>query len=216
MTARTGRRTRTRTRTRTRALALAAMLLALGGCANQATRTREALQALESALPGEYASGSEADAVGVTLVIRRLLAPAVGEAVFYVHAAAADDPRRVLWQRVWTLSIGEDKQIVQTQYVLKEPRRWRGALDEPMLLQALLPDDLTALGGCALQWQQVTAGFEAHLRTPPCRPGSEQRGLWVEQHIALESDTLELLEQQIAAVGPASTWTLRLHRDGAR
>jgi hypothetical protein len=49
-----------------------------------------------------------------------------------------------------SLEIVNKKEIVQRVFDFADPPRWREALRQPELLQALVPEDLVAAGRCKL------------------------------------------------------------------
>ena len=103
-------------------------------------------------LPGDYDNLTQAESEGdngqhasIVLSIKPLNAQTIGKLVMFVRETVADDPRRVLAQRIWIIEHGKDNLIVQKVYLLREPQRWIHAGEDPQLLQSLLPDDLTQL-----------------------------------------------------------------------
>src|ERR1019366_3608897 len=153
-----------------------------------------------------------ASATGGALRQRRARAALIGPATFYVRQTAADDPRRVLSQRIWVLGrtkeLAKDKDkkihpeyIEQHIYVFKEPQRWANVADEPELLQSLEPEDLRQLSGCELLWSKDDFGFEAHRKSQSCDPGSHSQGLLLEQRIELRENQLAVVNQRVGPDG---------------
>ena len=90
-------------------LLLVAGLLLLAACAAASPRREDSLLAeLAAMLPGSYdnlaQSRASAGHPALRLVIAPVQAALVGEHVFYVQEMAADDPRRVLSQRLYVLN----------------------------------------------------------------------------------------------------------------
>ncbi|MGH8142413.1 MAG: CpcT/CpeT family chromophore lyase [Steroidobacteraceae bacterium] len=221
-----------------RVMAMALATAALLGCATQARHQQAALDELKAALPGEYDNAGQqsqgpraAPVLPVMLSIVTAPAQLIGDNVFFVRETAADNARLVLSQSVWTLTF-EPKQarIVQRSYLLKDPRRWLGAAQNPDLLVSMLPQDLRPLPSCDLVWTQTATGFEttgapalpraraasargAHARTAAtsattsatgasgCRPGPQAQGIWIEQSAQLNGRQLTLTERRTAADG---------------
>jgi len=214
------------------ALALGAM--GLGGCAGMKQSRAEDAQftALQKLLPGRYDNASQVSAdaragaagahAAIELVIVRAEADLIGKAVFYVRQSAANDPQRVLSQRIWVLGRAQEvrtkvSHVEQRIYLFKEPQRWLDVSDAPELLQALMPEDLRQLSGCELLWSKVggsdkagsdkagsdKAGsdYEAHRKSDSCHPASRSEGLLIEQRFELHGDRLSLIEQQIGPEG---------------
>lgn len=206
------------------ALAIAALgALALSGCAHeQSKRTQVPFEELQGRLAGRYDNTAQARSdlqsgvpdghSALDLLIVPAHAAMIGPATYYVRQTAADDPRRVLSQRIWVLGhtkdLGKDKDkkahpeyIEQHIYVFKEPQRWVNVGNDPELLQSLEPEDLRQLAGCELLWSKDDSGFEAHRKSESCDPGSHSQGMLLEQRIQLRENKLELVEQQVGPDG---------------
>lgn len=208
--------------------------LALIACADSALRHGQGdLAALQRALPGIYTSSSAgagaAGASAVSLSIQPITAQVLGDAVYFVRETPADNPRLVLAQGIWTLSLGnagsgkhepseDNARIVQHRFLFKDPRRWVGAADNPDLLLSILPQDLQALSGCDLVWYRTSMGFETERAPQPCHPGSNAQGVWFEEHARLQGAQLSLTERQTGADGALDTsgapLSLQLERTG--
>ena len=159
-------------------------------------------------LPGEYDNLSQTDGEGdnpvhasVLLSIKPLDAGMVGKLVMFVHETAANDPHRVLAQRIWTIEKTKDHQIIQRVFLFKEPQRWVHAAEDPLLLRSLLPDDLSQLAGCELLWTKTMTGYAASVRPGACRAGGSAEGLLIETSAELNDDDLMLNEQQAGRGG---------------
>lgn len=189
---------------------LLASLVALSGCAASSQRRAQTdLQQLQAQLPGSYDSTRAAEAANpVSLQIQSVGAQLIGDAVFYVRETPTDNPRLVLAQRIWTLSLDQSGQIVQHVFVFKDPRRWVGAADNPELLMSMLPQDLRELQGCGLIWQHpqpASSAFEAHGTAGACHPGAADQGQWIAQQARLEGRQLTLTERRVGADGALAT-----------
>jgi len=133
---------------------VAAGALAASGCASQADLRKAELDTLAAQLPGEYRNPRQ------TLTILRLAAPMVGDQVFYVRETMADDSRRVISERIWSLGIAGAR-IRAVAYALDEPDHWRGGVEQPELFRSLLMRDLRSLPGCEMLWQKDPHGYTA-------------------------------------------------------
>lgn len=200
------------------AMALTLGSLVLGGCAAQKSNKRNevVLEDLQKRLPGRYDNEAQAHSdvrAGVNQPhesLNLLIAPAnaalVGKIAYYVRETAADDPRRVLSQRIWVLGHAEDlhtkvQLVEQHIYLFKEPQRWVHVGDDPELLQSLMPEDLEQLPGCELLWIKHDEIYEAHRKVENCSPAEKYEGLLLEQRIQLHENQLSLAEQEVGPEG---------------
>jgi hypothetical protein len=173
------------------------------------SKKQEEAQFLEllHALPGDYDNLTQTEAengaqhTAVVLSIKPLEVQSLGRLVLLARESAANDKRRVLAQRIWTLERDKQHRIVQHVFIFKEPQRWAQSVEEPELLQALLPDDLTQLSGCELIWTKTATGFSAATRPNACRPSAEHEGLLLETSAQINGDDLTMMEQQAGAGG---------------
>ena len=89
-------------------LAVVLVLPWLAACNTTATRGEAALNELVAMLPGTYdnlaQSRAAPDHAALRMAIAPVQAPLVGDHVYYVQEMAADDPRRVLSQRLYVLN----------------------------------------------------------------------------------------------------------------
>lgn len=199
-------------------LALALAALALQGCAaGQASRGADAqFTQLQKLLPGHYdneaqvSTDARTGVAGAHAPVDLLILPAnaalIGKATYYVRESAPDDPRRVLSQRIWVFGRAVDVHtkkpyIEQRIYLLKEPQRWLDVVEDPELLQSLLPADIQQLAGCELIWSKSGTDFEAHRQSQACRPSSRSAGLLVEQRFELHENRLAMIQQQVGRDG---------------
>ncbi|HWW21910.1 MAG TPA: CpcT/CpeT family chromophore lyase [Steroidobacteraceae bacterium] len=207
-------------------LLLGLWLLPQTGTVLADSRKKEEAEFVEflHSLPGDYdnlaQTQDEKDAqhTAVVLSIKPLNLQALGRLVLLARETAANDKRRVLAQRIWTLERDKEHHIVQRVYLFKEPQRWSQSIDNPEVLQALLPDDLQQLFGCELLWTRTDSGFSGSIRPNACRPAAEHEGMLVETSAELKGDDLLLSEQQAgtgrlsAQTDPASSY--RFQRRG--
>jgi CpeT/CpcT family (DUF1001) len=122
--------------------------------------------------------------------------PLVGEHVLYVQETAADDPRRVMVQRIWTFGVEDKKGIVQSVWTLKEPLRWRGAQQDPDMLKSMMNQDVTPVRGCNLTWKKSGEKFIASNDPKTCHSTSRSTGgtVRIDTRMELEAAELSLAE----------------------
>ena len=156
--------------------------LALSACTSQADLRKAELVVLAAQLPGEYHNPRQ------QLTILRLAAPMVGDQIFYVRETMADDSRRVISERVWSLDVAAGARILAVAYALDDPERWRGGAESPELFRSLLQRDLRSLPGCEMEWTKSPSGFTARGTSAFCP-----------QSWRLEGDTLSFSDKPNAA-----------------
>jgi len=168
---------------------VASLVAALGalGCSGQ-TKLREAeLTQLLSWLPGTYESVPQADrdAAGVrpthehvALVVARVFAPRLGHHSLYAQEMAADDPRRVMSERMFSFSVDEKRGIVESVYTFVEPLRWRDGQQNTVLFTSVQPEDVQSVAGCELVWKKGAGRFTAAVDPERCHaPGAAAPGV---------------------------------------
>ena len=192
--------------------ALVAGAAALCSCTSQ-TQLREAeLDQLLHWLPGQYNNSlqvkddvahrlrppHEALALSVLPVDDDL----IGKFVFYVQESAADDPLRVMAQRIWTFDVS-DKGIVQTVWTLAEPLRWREGERDPDLLRSMMKPDVVQIRGCDLHWKKSGARFVAENDPQHCQTTSQITSgtIHIESRFELDATELGLAETGTDAAG---------------
>src|SRR5579864_8991712 len=116
--------------------------LALAGCASTQEKPDATLQEVVMMFPGHYDNTAQVDAdiahgvqpphEALVLDIVPIEAIMIGENVFYVQESVAGDPKRVLGQKVVMFGVVK-KDVVQTDYSLAEPHRWRNGQLNPDL-----------------------------------------------------------------------------------
>ncbi len=184
----------------------------LGSCTNQ-TKLREAEFAqLLAWLPGHYDNTKQAQAdvraglqpphEALALAIVPVDDPVIGTHVFYVQEMAADDPRRVMVQKVWTLDL-TDKGMVQTVWTLAEPLRWRDGQRDPDLLRGMMNHDVAQARGCDLTWKKHGEQFAAANDSKTCRITSRATSgtLQIDTRMELDATGFGLAENATDASG---------------
>ena len=185
---------------------------AIAGCTSQ-TEMREAeLDQLLHWLPGRYDNSAQAksDALhnvrpphdALALVVVPVDDPLIGKFVYYVQEMAADDPRRVMAQRVWTFEV-TDKGIVQSVWTLAEPLRWREGERDPDLLRSLMKQDVVQTRGCDLNWKKTDGHFSASNDPKHCQQTSRITSgtIHIETRLQLQAAELGLAENATDAAG---------------
>jgi hypothetical protein len=163
-------------------LALIAVAASLAACAANQGKLRETqLIELTRWLPGTYDNTAQAKAdeqkgvrsphESLELVIVPVESVAIGRNAFYVQEMAADDPRRVMSQKI-VMFAATDKGIVESVSSLADPLRWRDGHRDPAVFMGMTPKDLVATTGCELTWKKevqgerfVAANDPKHCRT---------------------------------------------------
>ncbi len=157
-------------------LLLAALLLT--GCTDQ-TKIHEAeLSELLVVLPGRYDNTAqvEADAAShashphdaVALTITHVFTPRLGHHVYYAQESAADDPRRVFSEKMYSFEVDEKRGIVETLFEFVEPLRWRDGQQNKDIFTVVTADDVQP-EACQLLWKKKDSGFVA-LHDPKACP----------------------------------------------
>ncbi len=161
-------------------LMLAALPL-VAACTDQ-TKVHEAEQAeLLAVLPGHYDNTAQAEADArnhvhpphdaVALTITHVYTPRLGHHVYYAQETAADDPRRVFSQKMYSFDVDEKRGIVETLYEFVEPLRWRdGQLNKDMFTSVVAED--VQPEACQLLWKKKDAGFVATHDPKACPDSS--------------------------------------------
>lgn len=92
----------------------------------------------------------------------------LGDNVFYVQESVAGDPNRVLGQKVVMFGVVKGK-IVQTDFALNEPHRWRNGQNNPDLFKGIMTQDVRSIKGCSLRWKRAESGnFEGANEAKTC------------------------------------------------
>src|SRR5882724_11627784 len=152
--------------------------LALGGCASTQEKPDVAIQELVLMFPGHYDNTAQVEAdlahgvqpphEALALDIVPIEAIMLGENVFYVQESIAGDPKRVLGQKVVMFGVVK-KKIVQTDFALAEPHRWRNGQYNPDLFNGIMTQDVRSIKGCSLGWKRADSGiFEGANEAKTC------------------------------------------------
>lgn len=157
---------------------LAALLLAsvplasmpLAGCTDQTKIHETELSELLVMLPGRYDNTAqvEADASthashphdAVALTITHVFTPRLGHHVYYAQESAADDPRRVFSEKMYSFEVDEKRGIVETLFEFVEPVRWRDGQQNKDIFTVVTTDDVQP-EACQLLWKKKESGFVA-------------------------------------------------------
>jgi hypothetical protein len=173
-----------RRRAALRLAGLAALALgALGACSSASALRKHEHEAdlaeLGTWLPGVYDDslqvraeqhpGSEARDV-LLVVIVPVYTPAIGDHVFFAESMLANNTQRVLSEQLLSFALDREGVIVQTNYALKDPLRWRSAYATPELFEGLQAPDLKGIVGCPLAWRRGEDRFTATNDRHSCRP----------------------------------------------
>jgi hypothetical protein len=147
---------------------IAALALCLAGCASKEPNPDVELQELIQMLPGHYDNTAQAQAdeahgvqpphEALALDIVPIDAIMIGDNVFYVQESVAGDPKRVLGQKVIVFGVIK-KQVVQTDFALTEPHRWRNGQLNPDLFKGMMTQDVRSSKGCSLRWKRSEGRF---------------------------------------------------------
>ena len=163
------------------ALIAATALGLLGACASQEKLRERELTELLAWLPGYYESGLQVDSTRrsleppherIALVIVRVYTPRLGHHVLFAQETAADDPRRVMSQRMWSFRVDDKRGIVETVYTFREPVRWREGLQNRELFTGVVADDVRSSPGCELAWKKAGEEFTATQDRKLCHDAS--------------------------------------------
>ncbi|MEO7774003.1 MAG: chromophore lyase CpcT/CpeT [Steroidobacteraceae bacterium] len=181
----------------------------LGACVDQEALRKAELDQIASLLPGRYDNLTQVrgEAVGpresLALLILPVYTPSIGRYTFYMQESAADDPLRLLSQRIYSFQIGPSEAVIQSLATFDEPQRWRNAQDNPEVFKGLMVQDLKVMGGCELTWTRAMNGFEARNDRQTCRSVSRATGsrINVELRMTLDAEGIAISEQHFDAGG---------------
>ena len=151
-------------------LAAAAVSVLAAGCYTQPKRTQSAdLHRVEQLLPGHYDDSASGGTVSLTVVqIESLM---LGSPAFYLRLTDSAHPGRLPEQRIVVLTeLG--KQVLETQWLLADPPRWRDGANSPELFTALQPPDVKPLRGCSLVWTKQGDRFSGEGDPQKCPAGA--------------------------------------------
>jgi hypothetical protein len=150
----------------------------LGACADQTKLRESELTQLLGWLPGRYDTTAQGDGDAqrgvqpphdrIALIIVKVYTPRLGHHVFYVQEMAADDPRRVMSERLFSFKVDEKRGILETVYTFAEPLRWRDGQEHPELFTGVVVDDVRSVPGCELVWRKAVEQFIASYDPKLC------------------------------------------------
>jgi hypothetical protein len=145
-------------------------LLLLGGCTDQTKVHESELTELLALFPGHYDNTAQVEADtrahvhpphdAIALTITHVYTPRLGHYVYYAQETAADDPRRVFSQKMYSFAVDEKRGIVETLYELAEPVRWRDGQQNKDMFTSMVMEDVQP-EACQLLWKKKDAGFVA-------------------------------------------------------
>ncbi len=140
-------------------LAVLLACVAFTGCANKRVVAEAKVGSAVHSLPGVYDRDGQG---GLVMVIVPIYAPSLSEHVFYAQEMVAQDPQRITSQRVMTFDPGQGKKIIQSNWALAEPARWRDGHMKPDLFKSMVKDDVR-IGARAEVTAEQLAGTELVL-----------------------------------------------------
>lgn len=167
--------------TRAALLAAFAALWLLGACTDQTKVQEGELTSLLAIFPGHYDNTAQAEADlrnnvhpahdAVALTITRVYTPRLGHHVYYAQETAADNPLRVLSEKMYGFQVEEKRGIVETLYEFVEPLRWRDGQQNKELFTSVTIEDVQP-EGCQLLWKRKDNGFIATHDQKACPDAS--------------------------------------------
>jgi hypothetical protein len=145
------------------------MSLVLAGCASTEEKPDVALQELVMMFPGHYdntaqvqsdiARGVQPPHEALALDIVPIDAIMIADKdAFYVQESIAGDPKRVLGQKIVVFGVVK-KDIVQTDFAIAEPHRWRNGQNNPDLFKGMMTQDVHSTKGCSIRWKRSEDKF---------------------------------------------------------
>ena len=147
-----------------------ATLLLLGGCTDQTKVHEDELTQLLAVFPGHYDNTAQVEADtrahpgpppdAIALTITHVYTPRLGHHVYYAQETAADDPRRLFNQKMYSFTVDEKLGIVETLYEFVEPLRWRDGQQNKDVFTGVTVEDVQP-EACQLLWKKKDAGFVA-------------------------------------------------------
>jgi len=156
----------------------------------------------------------------VRAVIVQLDSLTVGEHAYYLEMTDAQDPGRIIEQRVFSLESAKGG-VLEKVSSLVEPRRWRGAASQPDLLAALQYKDLKPLAGCSLLWKKEGDTFTGANDMTLCHatPPEAHGAVYAKWQMEVTPDMLSVGERaydpdQKLLAGREDEPFLRLRRSG--
>lgn len=157
-------------------------------------------------LPGHYDNTGQVQAdiargvtphEAVALDIVPIEAIMIGENVFYVQESIAGDPNRVLGQKLMMFGVVK-KDIVQTDFTLNEPHRWRNGQSNVDLFKGIMTQDVHSTKGCSLKWKRTDGKFTGANDPKTCHARAAGAGLISQVQIKAELDPIEYATSELA------------------
>jgi len=181
-----------------RALAVAALgvLLTIAcGCSGmrEERQREEDFGELLGWFPGHYDNKEQAaqdEKAGVhpahapiALIIVPVQTPRLGHHVFFAEETAADDPKRVMSERMFSFDIDEKRGIIGIMYDFVDARRWRDGQMNPDVFTVVMSEDVVP-AGCEFIWKRSGDGYVASYDPKHChtrvKPGENPAELTVD------------------------------------
>ena len=145
-----------------------AVVLLVGGCTDQ-TKVRESeMTQLLAVFPGHYDNTAQVEADTrahayplhdpIALTITHVYTPRLGHHVYFAQETAAEDPRRVFSEKMYSFAVDEKRGIVETLYEFVEPLRWRDGQQNKDMFTGVTTEDVQP-EACQLLWKKKDAGF---------------------------------------------------------
>lgn len=163
-----------------------ALLGILGGCTNHAKLRESEIAQIETWFPGEYhnaeqvaadmASGVAQIHEPIDLVLVPISSMMIGKVVFYEEQSDRMNPRRILQQRLHRFEASaDDRSIVHTILVFRQPERWTGGHRRSDIFKGLFPADVAA-AACPLTWKFENGRFLGSSAEESCHGGAGDSG----------------------------------------
>ncbi len=121
----------------------------------------------------------------------------IGENVFYLQESIAGDPNRVLGQKLVMFGVVK-KEIVQTNFALNEPNRWRNGQNNPDLFKGIMTQDVRSTKGCSLRWKRSEGKFVGSNDPRTCHARAGGAGLISQIQSRAELDPVEYATAELA------------------
>ena len=161
---------------------LACALGVLSACTTQSDVRKSELNDLSLVLPGIYRNPEQ------VLLFLNVFAPMMSGTLLYVRESAANDPRRIYSERMWSLDVSGSNHIVALVYAFDQPDRWHDGAENPELFRSLMQQDLRPLPGCELIWEKTPHGYSATSASPRCPQSWQLDG----EHLAFSDKPVNL------------------------
>ncbi len=121
----------------------------------------------------------------------------IGEHVFYVQESVAGDPNRVLGQKIVVFGVVKHD-IVQTDFALNEPNRWRNGQYNTDLFKGIMTQDVRSTKGCSLKWKRSGGKFVGANDPKTCHARAGGAGLISQIESRAELDPVEYATAELA------------------